>query len=62
MPTLAVQLTVADYNKWRPMFDQAKPLRDKAGLSNIRIYRDADKPNELVVWSETSDFAKARQL
>ena len=61
MPTLAVQLTIGDYAKWRPVFDKHKPLRDKAGFTNIRVYRDADNANELVVWGETSDVAKARE-
>jgi quinol monooxygenase YgiN len=61
MPTLAAQLTIADYGKWRSVFDQKKPLRDKAGLMNVRVYRDADNPKEVIVWSETSDAAKARE-
>jgi hypothetical protein len=36
MPTLAVQLAIGDYAKWRPVFDKHKPLRDKAGLTNVR--------------------------
>ena len=42
MATLAVQLTIGDYAKWRLVFDKHKPLRDKAGIKNVRIYRDAD--------------------
>ena len=61
MPMIAAQITVGDYAKWRPVFDKHKPLRDKAGLMNVRVYRDADNPKELVVWSETSDAAKARE-
>ena len=38
-----------------------KPLRDKAGLTHVRVYRDADNANEIIVWSETSDLAKARK-
>jgi len=36
-------------------------LRDKAGLTNVRVYRDADDPKELIILSETTDFAKARE-
>jgi hypothetical protein len=61
MPTLAAQLTIGDYAKWRPVFDKHKPLRDKAGLTKVRVYSDADNLTELVVWSETSDVAKARE-
>ena len=28
---------------------------------NLRVYRDADNPKELIIWSETSDAAKARE-
>jgi erythromycin esterase-like protein len=61
MPTLAAQITIGDYAKWRPIFDEHKPLRDKAGLMNVRVYRDADNPKELIIWSDTSDLAKARE-
>ena len=61
MPTIAAQIKIGDYAKWRPVFDKHKPLRDKAGLMNVRVYRDADNPAELVIWSETSDAAKARE-
>jgi hypothetical protein len=27
----------------------------------VRVYRDADNPKELIIWSETSDAAKARE-
>ena len=60
MATLAVQLTIGDYAKWRPVFDKHKPLRDKAGMRNVRVYRDADNPKEIIVWGETGDAAKAR--
>ena len=61
MLTIAAQIKIGDYAKWRPVFDKHKPLRDKAGLMNVRVYRDADNPAELVIWSETSDAAKARE-
>jgi hypothetical protein len=61
MSIIAGQITIADYAKWRPVFDKYKSLRDKAGLANVRVYRDADNPSELLVWSETSDVTKARE-
>jgi hypothetical protein len=39
MPTLAAQITIGDYAKWRPVFDKHKHLRDKAGLMNVRLSR-----------------------
>jgi quinol monooxygenase YgiN len=60
MPTLVTQIKIDDYAKWRPIFNKNKPLRDRAGLRNVRVYRDADNPREIMVWSETPDPAKAR--
>jgi len=59
MATLAVQLTIGDYAKWRPVFGKHKPLRDKADMRNVRVYRDAENPKEVIVWGETGDAAKA---
>ena len=61
MAMLAVQLTIEDYAKWRPIFDKHKPLRDKANIKNVRVYRDSDNPKEVMVWGETTDAQKARE-
>jgi hypothetical protein len=61
MPTLAVQLKIGDYAKWRPVFDKHKALRDKAGFTNTQIYRQADSANEVLIWSDVGDVAKARE-
>jgi hypothetical protein len=61
MPTVVLQLTIGDYAKWRPVFDKHKPVRDKAGIKNSRVYRNADDPKEVIVWNETSDLAKTRE-
>jgi erythromycin esterase-like protein len=61
MPTLAVQLKIGDYAKWRPVFDKHKALRDKAGFTNTQIYRQADSANEILIWSDVADVAKARE-
>ena len=42
MPTLAVQLAIGDYAKWRPVFDKHKPLRDKVGARQCAEYPAMD--------------------
>ncbi len=61
MATLAVQLTISDYAKWRPVFDKHKSLREKANIKNVRVYRDADNPKEVIVWGDAPDAQKARE-
>jgi hypothetical protein len=39
---------VADFATWRQTFDGDAARRDAAGLTNIRVLRDADDPNS--VW------------
>lgn len=46
---MTVQFAVQDYAAWRPVFDQAEPLRAQAGIKNPRLYRSADQPNDLLV-------------
>jgi len=62
MPYTLVRLTVQDYAKWRPVFDEAATLRKAYGSKGVRVYRGVDKPNEIVVVAEYEDLAKARQL
>ena len=62
MPMLVVQQTIGDYSKWRAGFDKAGPLRDKAGIYNARVFRDADSPDKVLVLSETQDLTKARTV
>jgi hypothetical protein len=61
MSTVAVQLTIGDYAKWRPVFDKHKALRAKAGIKSEHVYRNADDPKEVMLWFETDDANKARQ-
>ncbi len=59
MANIAVQ---GDYTKWRPVFDKYRPVRDKAGVTSERVYRNADDPNEVVVWWEAADANKLLQV
>ena len=49
MPTVALQVTVTDYAKWRPIFDQYRSARAQAGFKNERVFRNVDDPNEVVI-------------
>ena len=62
MAKLATQLTFGDYAKWRAGFDKAAPLREKAGMKNVQVYRDADNPSSALIWSDIDDPAKARAV
>jgi len=61
MSKLVVELRIGDYAKWRSVFDKNKPLRDAAGFKNLRINRNADDVNDVVLLGETSDMRKLRK-
>ena len=62
MPLMATQLTIGDYNKWRQGFDSGKPMRAAAGISNERVFRNADNPNEVLLVGEAADVQKVRAM
>ena len=47
--TVSVAHKVRDYDVWRPGFDAHAPVREQHGLSNERVYRGADDPNDILV-------------
>ena len=61
MATLAAQLTIGDYERWRPVFDKHRHLREKAGVKTEHVYCNADNPKEVIVWVDVEDVAKARE-
>jgi hypothetical protein len=48
MAKMFMQHPVADYDAWRPVFDRDAPRRESAGLTDVRVLRDADDPQS--VW------------
>src|SRR5262249_6595243 len=52
---------VADYDAWKPMFDQDPAGRAEGGATSHRIARGVDNPNEVFIRVEfpTVDQAKA---
>ena len=48
MAKIFMQHPVADYDKWRPVFDEDASRREAAGLTSVRVLRDADDPHS--VW------------
>ncbi len=51
MPTIFLQHRVADYDSWRPVYDEDGERRSAAGLSEIGVYRKTGDENlVLLVW------------
>jgi hypothetical protein len=57
---LTLHLKVKDFNAWRTGYNGNEKSRASAGITNGRVFRSADDPNEVVVLQEVADVAKAR--
>jgi hypothetical protein len=63
MPTnenMTVHLKVKDYAIWRTGYDGREKSRLSAGITNGRVFRRAEDPNDVVILQDVADVAKAR--
>jgi quinol monooxygenase YgiN len=51
-----------DYAKWKHIFDQHAATRKASGSQKAHLFRDADKPNEIIILFEWDDLGKARSF
>ena len=60
MALMIIHHKVKDYNAWRPVYDAHENSRSSAGITNARVFRRAEDPNDLVILADVSDATKAR--
>ncbi|MGN9909087.1 antibiotic biosynthesis monooxygenase family protein [Phytohabitans sp. LJ34] len=58
---LIVQLHVTDYDRFKSVFDEMRPVRKEHAATAHRLHRGVDDPNRVVVVTEfaTADDARA---
>lgn len=54
MTTLFVRHQVADYSKWRSVYDGIAPIQKAMGVQDQSVYQAIDNPNDITV---THEFA-----
>ena len=62
MPRLLVRHKVADYGKWKPLFDAHAAKQRAAGITGGRLFRNADDPQEVVILFKTDDLEATRRF
>ena len=60
VPYVIVKYKVADYARWKPIFDADGANRQAGGSKGGQLFRSADDPNEVVMLFEW-DLEQARQ-
>jgi hypothetical protein len=56
---LTIHHKVKDYSAWRAGYDSGEKIRHSAGITNGRVFRSAEDPNDVVVLQDVADLAKA---
>ncbi len=51
---------VADFKKWKSVFDSNPPALRDAGLRLMNLWRDVEEPNNVFLLFEVTDTDKAR--
>ena len=62
MPYMLVRHKVEDYERWKPGFEEHVETRRESGSKGVRLFRNADDPNETVILLEWEDLADARRF
>jgi hypothetical protein len=57
---MTVHHKVKDYATWRTDYNANEKSRLSAGITNGRVFRSAEDPNDVVVLQDVADVAKAR--
>ena len=57
---LTVHFKVKDFGAWRTSYNGHEKERTSAGITNGRVFRSADDPNEVVILQDVADVSKAR--
>lgn len=60
MTHILVRHRVADFAKWKPVYDGHQAARQKAGLREKNLLRSLDNPNEVVLLLEAEDLKRAQ--
>lgn len=60
MPYILTQISVEDYEKWKPVFDEVGSIRQAKGSKGGLVLRNADDPNQITVLLEWDNLDNAR--
>ena len=62
MASMFVKHRVADYARWKPVFDEHETMRKAAGLTAHSLHRGNDDPNVVIIAFRAADLNKAKQF
>jgi hypothetical protein len=57
---LTIHHKVKDYASWRKGYDEHEKSRVSAGVTNGKVFRSAEDPNDILILQDVADVPKAR--
>jgi hypothetical protein len=54
-----IRHSVADFDAWKPGYDDHGTVRRESGLTDVGLYRGAEDPNDVTIVLATDDVARA---
>ena len=60
MVHILIRHKVADFGKWKPLYQDHRSAREAAGLKDLHLWRNEGDPTEVIVLFQASDLAKAK--
>lgn len=62
MPAMIIKHKVADFGTWLKAYEEHGSKRSEAGVTSSVVCQSADDPNEVTVYFEVADLARAREF
>ena len=62
MATVFVRHDVADFDTWKPGFDEHGAVRREYGLTDVGLYREVENGNSVTIVLTTDDVGRAREF
>jgi hypothetical protein len=60
MPYLLIHHKVENFDTWKSAYDAHRAARDKAGLTEQHLLRNAADPNDIVILFQADDLERTR--
>jgi hypothetical protein len=57
---MIVRHQVADYSRWKPIYDEHLIARQWAGLKELHLLHNVENPNDLTLFFEVEDIGCAK--
>jgi hypothetical protein len=59
---MMIRHKVADFDQWKPVYEDHRPARQAAGLEDLHLWRNQNDPHDVVIVFTVSDTAKAKEF